>query len=69
MLRLHSFNMDSSGVFIADVIDLSALLSRIPYIMEMHVVMRKIIHIQTGEWIHSNKKMDRFVKYTPMLFK
>ena len=63
MLRLHSFDMDSSGVFIADVIDLCALLSGIPYITEMHVVMRKTIHIQTGEWIYSVTQIDRYVKY------
>ena len=69
MLRLHSFNMDSSGVFIDDVIDLCALLSRVPHVTEMHVVMRKIIHIQIGEWIYSVTQIDRSVKYIPMLYK
>ena len=49
MLRLHSFNMGTIGVFIDDVIALCALLSGIPYIPEVHI-MRKIVYSQTGKY-------------------
>ena len=49
MLRLHSFNMGSIGVFIDYVVALCALLSGIPYIPEVHV-MWKIVYSQTGKY-------------------